>query len=138
MNKKIFRIFTVLLFLGFTTLLIGAPGQNGDAARQVTEALNKGNARDVAQHFGSTVDLKLPGNEGTYSRNQAELILRNFFSANSAGSFSLQHQGKPSRDGSVYVIGTYIAKNGTSFRTYFLLKKISDKMVLHLLQMEEQ
>lgn len=136
MNKNSIIIFITFLALSISPLYIGAFTQSEDLAKEINEAIRKGSARDVAKHFGSTVDLKLPGNEGTYSKNQAELILRNFFSRNTVVSFSIQHQG--SRDGSVYVIGNYKATNGKSYRTYFLLKKISDQMVLHLLQMEEQ
>ncbi len=137
MNKNSILIIITFLALTISPLFVGASVQSEDAAKEINEAIRTGNAREVARHFGSTVDLKLPGNEGTYSRNQAELILRDFFSRNAVASFSVHHQ-RPSRDGSVYVIGTYEAKNGNSYRTYFLLKKISDNMVLHLLQMEEQ
>ncbi|MFW5663751.1 MAG: DUF4783 domain-containing protein [bacterium] len=136
MNKNTI-IILAFLALSIYPCYSGVSVQSEDAVREINESIRTGNARETARHFGSTVDLKLPGNEGTYSRNQAELILRNFFSRNAVASFSVHHQ-RPSKDGSVYVIGTYEAKNGQSYRTYFLVKKISDNMVLHLLQMEEQ
>ena len=108
-----------------------------DVSNEVSLAIRSGNARDVAKHFGPNVDLKFPGNEGTFSRNQAELIVRNFFSRNAPASFSVQHQG-PSRDGSLYVIGNYRTKNGETYRVYFLIKTISGSTVLHLLQFEKQ
>jgi hypothetical protein len=136
MNIK-FIITLLLAILCGITIYGFDINQSPEATREVSQAIEKANAKDVAKHFGASVELKLPGNEGTYSRNQAELILRNFFSRNAPQSFALQHQG-PSRDGSVYAIGTYTSQNGKTFRTYFLLKRISDQMVLHLLQMEEQ
>jgi hypothetical protein len=137
MHIKFFSALLVYMVFNVSYFDFESTFQASEITKEINEAIGKANARDVAKHFGATIDLKLPGNEGTYSRNQAELILRNFFSRNAAESFNIQHQG-PSRDGSVYVIGTYTAKNGKSFRTYFLVKKISDQMVLHLLQMEEQ
>ncbi len=137
MNKLIISAFLFSLFIGLNNFSIEGSMQSNPVITELSEAFGKANARDVAKHFGASVDLKLPGNEGTYSRNQAELILRNFFTANNPQSFTIQHQG-PSRDGSIYAIGIYKAKNGKSFRAYFLLKKLSDQMVLHLLQMEEQ
>jgi hypothetical protein len=136
MKIKIISTFLLATLFGVTIFAFDIT-QNNAATREVSQAIEKANARDVARHFGATVELKLPGNEGTYSRNQAELILRNFFSRNAPESFAIQHQG-PSRDGSVYAIGTYTSQNGKSYRTYFLLKKLSDQMILHLLQMEEQ
>ena len=108
-----------------------------DVSNEVSSSIRSGNAREVAKHFGPNVDLKFPGNEGTFSRNQAELIVRNFFSRNAPASFSVQHQG-PSRDGSLYVIGNYRTKNGEAYRVYFLIKTISGNTVLHLLQFEKQ
>ncbi len=106
-----------------------------NVSREITTAIEEGNAKEVSKYFASNVDLKLPGSEGTYSRNQAELLLRNFFEANPPEKFTIGHQGA-SNDGSVYVIGHFKTQNNTTYRTYFLLKKISDKMILHQLQFE--
>jgi len=138
MNNKLIPL--LFAFMWFVSTSFFAPDnfmQTAEMTREIANAIGKGNARDVAKHFGNTVDLKIPGNEGTFSRNQAELILRNFFTRQVPESFNIEHQG-PSRDGSVYVIGVYTDKNGKTYRTYFLLKKISDQMVLNLLQMDEQ
>lgn len=137
MNPLAYKVLLITSLFLFHTASFGFNEVETETATQVARALNKGNARDVARHFGNTVDLKLPGNEGTYSRNQAELILRNFFNRNPAKSFSVQHQG-PSRDGSIYVIGLYTTTEGKTYRAYFLCKNFSDRMVLHLLQMDEQ
>lgn len=137
MNPLAYKVLLVISLFFFYPSSSGFASQENEIATQVAKALNKGSARDVARHFGNTVDLKLPGNEGTYSRNQAELILRNFFSRNPVQSFTVQHQG-PSRDGSIYVIGVFSTTDGKTFRAYFLCKNISERMVLHLLQMDEQ
>ena len=137
MKRTGFFIFILALFVftgetyGFT---LNPPAE---VSSEVSSAIRIGNSREVAKHFGSNVDLKFPGNEGTFSRNQAELIVRNFFSRNAPAAFSVQHQG-PSRDGSLYVIGNYRTKNGEAYRVYFLIKTISENTVLHLLQFEKQ
>jgi len=137
MKRTGYFIFILALFVfaadtyGFT---LKPPAE---VSREVSSAIRSGNAREVAKHFGPNVDIKFPGNEGTFSRNQAELIARNFFSRNAPASFTVQHQG-PSRDGSLYVIGNYITKNGEAYRVYFLIKTISGNTVLHLLQFEKQ
>lgn len=138
MIKKLTPLILAIFLItsGFRATYI-APAMQSSNAGQITAAIGKGNASDIAKHFGANVDLKLPGNDGTFSKNHAELVLKNFFTQNPPRSFSIQHQG-PSRDGSVYVIGSYSSTNNKTFRTYFLMKKIDDKMVLHLLQMDEQ
>jgi hypothetical protein len=136
MNKFGFSLLLVVMLAGAVPFSISFM-QTANISQEVSTGIRNGNARDVAKHFGANVDLKLPGNEGTFSRNQAELMLRNFFTRHAPESFTVSHQGS-SRDGSVYLIGVYGAKGGTNFRTYCLIKKISDQMVLHQLQFEAQ
>jgi len=136
MKKFGFSFLMVFMLTGIVPFSISFM-QSSNITQEVSAAIRSGNARDVAKHFGANVDLKLPGSEGTFSRNQAELILRNFFSRNAPQTFTVSHQGS-SRDGSVYVIGVYASANGGSYRTYFLVKRISDQMVLHQLQFEMQ
>jgi len=103
---------------------------------EIIQAVESGNARDLAKYFGNNVELTLPGNEGTFSKSQSEIIIREFFSRNSVADFQINHQGA-SRDGSTYMIGTYLTVSKKSFRTYFLLKKVGDSFVLHQVQFQE-
>jgi len=136
MKKSGFSIFIIFMLSGIMPFSLSIM-QGTTVTLEVTSAIRTGSAPEVARHFGSNVDLKMPDNEGTFSRNQAELILRNFFSRNTPESFTVSHQGA-SRDGSVYVIGVYTATNGLRYRTYFLLKNVSNQLVLHQLQFEAQ
>jgi hypothetical protein len=133
------RTFSHIIFTGFIFLLFStsAFAQTNDMARDIAQAIRQGNAREVAKYFGQNVDLTLPGSEGTFSKSQAEVILRNFFSRNTPSGLTIPHQGT-SRDGSIYVIGTLQTRGGQSYRTYFLLKKVSDNFQLHQIQFEPQ
>lgn len=106
-----------------------------DMARDINKAIGQGNARNMARHFGPNVELFIPQSEGTFSKSQSEVILRDFFSRNLPDTFAIQHQGS-SRDGSLYVIGTLRTKEGNHFRTYYLLKRVSQTYFLHQLRME--
>ncbi len=135
MKKIIFPVIILLMVSVFPLHLLIA---NYDSiTREVTQAIRNGSSRDLARHFGNNVDLAVPGNDGTYSKAHAELIMRNFFSDNRPDSFTINHQGS-SRDGSLYVIGTYETTGNKSYRTYFLIKKVSDKYFIHQLQFELQ
>jgi hypothetical protein len=133
------RTFSHIIFVGFILLLFSSSAfaQTNDMARDIAQAIRQGNAREVAKYFGQNVDLTLPGSEGTFSKSQAEVILRNFFSRNTPTGLTIPHQGT-SRDGSIYVIGTLQTRGGQSYRTYFLLKKVSDNFQLHQIQFEPQ
>ncbi len=134
---KVISNFAILILLITQPSILWAGDQDSETAQKVISAINQGKAREVARYFGSTVDLNLPGNEGTFSKNQAQHILRNFFSTNKPAEFKVNHQA-PSREGSVYVIGSYQSLNGKSFRIYFLVKSVSGNEVLHLIQIEEK
>jgi hypothetical protein len=128
----------ILLSLLIGLLSFSLVNPNGDSLiNDISSAIKKGNASEVAASFAANVELLLPGNEGTYSKTQAEVMLRNFFAGNPPESFTINHQGS-SRDGSRYAIGTYKAKDGGSYRTYYLIKKVSDNFKLHQLQFEKQ
>ena len=135
MIKRI--LYSIFLGTMFLLPVIPAFAQTDAMAREISQAIRQGNAREMSKYFGQNVDLTLPGSEGTFSKSQAEVILRNFFSKNSPVGLSVNHQGN-SRDGSVYVIGTLQTRSGQTFRTYFLLKKVSDSFRLHQVQFEPQ
>jgi hypothetical protein len=135
MIKRFFN--SVLLLVLFVMPVMQAFGQTNDMAREISQAIRQGSAREMSKYFGQNVDLTLPGSEGTFSKAQAEVILRNFFSKNTPTGLSVNHQGN-SRDGSIFVIGTLQTRGGQTFRTYFLLKKVSDSFKLHQVQFEPQ
>lgn len=126
------RIIWVVLMALFPMTIMQSPT---DMSRDINKALQDGNARVLSRHFGQTVELYIPGSEGTFSRAQSEIILRDFFSRNVPDTFNINHQGA-SRDGSLYVIGTLKTKEGAQYRTYYLIKKVSQTHLLHHLQMD--
>lgn len=131
----IFSLFTVVIFLIMPVMAVSQDALT--ISQEVTKTIRTGNASEMAKHFGPNVDLTLPGSEGTFSKSQSEVIIRNFFSNNPPTSFSENHQGA-SRDGSVYVIGTFKTRNGRTYRVYFYVKKVSETFFLHQVQFELQ
>jgi hypothetical protein len=130
MIKIIWAMLFALMPLGFMQ-------SADDVASEVGKALERGNSRGLARHFGPNVELYLPGTEGTFSRSQSEVILRDFFSRNQPGGFTISRQWA-SRDGSIYVIGNFKTKEGSNYRVYYLIKKVSQTFFLHQLHLEPQ
>lgn len=132
MQKKIpFIVFIasiVLLFFSFTN-----PDQN--VTEEIIIAIRSGNSRELSKHFNNNINLTVPGYEGVYSKAQSEIILKEFFSKFTPKSFNIIHQGV-SKDGSQYSIGNLETTNNTMFRSYFLLKKHSDRFFLQQLRFE--
>ena len=131
--KKIIFFFLII----FSVLEVNA--QSEEVSKMIFDNIGKafreGDASQLALNFASSFDIILPGNEGTFSKQQAEMILKDFFNKNKPKSFVINHQGT-SNDGSRYAIGTYKTVN-QSYRAYVLLKSIANKLLISQLQLEK-
>jgi Domain of unknown function (DUF4783) len=126
------RFFTFLAIAAFFSSFMPLQGIN-----EVVTALKSGNASQVAKYFDNTVDLSLPGKSSSvsYSKSQAELVLKDFFVSNGAKGFDVKHAGGNSGD--QYTIGTLVTRNGT-FRTTIFMKQRGDVQVLQALNIESR
>lgn len=100
----------------------------------VINAIRSGNASQVSKFFDNTIEITLPDKTNSYSRSQAELVLRDFFSNAVVKNFEVLHKGDNS--GSQFCIGTLQTRNG-EYRTTFYMKQKGEKMVLQELRFEK-
>lgn len=119
-------------------LIAIAPGKLNaqDINAKISQAIQSSNAAELAKYFNNSIDLTIPGSEGTYSKVQAEQIIKSFFSKYPPVTFTINHKGN-SKDGSMYAIGTYKSKS-QSFRTYYLTKPIEGQLLIHQLKFESR
>jgi hypothetical protein len=122
------KIFTGI-FLTLTLMLSAAP-----ISDDLVKALKTGNSEEISRHFGTSVDLSIPNNEGVYSKIQAKLILKTFFLKNKPSNFSIVHNGD-SKNNSFYSIGNLTTAKG-NFRTYILYKEVDKKITILELKIE--
>jgi len=101
--------------------------------RSLTEALKTGNSSMLSQHFNSSIEMAIPGQDDIYSKQQAELIAKDFFAKHVPKDFVLLHQG--GKEGSQYAIGRLITNNG-DFRITLLIKLREDTPFIHQLRFE--
>ena len=132
------RFSAILILIAITTTLSTSfiILNTSDIIADVEKAIQSGNATNVSKYFNTSIDLTVPGNDGTFSKTQAEMILKDFFTKNPIKSFSINHKGS-SNDGSQYGIGTY-ATTSISYRTYFLLKKVDQNFLIQKLEFDDQ
>jgi hypothetical protein len=97
--------------------------------------MKNGDAAMIAKHFDNTVEITMPDKSNSYSKNQAEIVLRDFFSTNTVKSFEVIHKGENA--GSQYCIGTLVTKNG-SFRTTVFMKQKGEKQLLQEIRFENR
>jgi len=93
----------------------------------VIGALRSGNSSELAKYFDDNVELTVPDKGDIYSKAQAQLIVKDFFSNNGVKGFSLEHKGDS--PGGHYCIGTLQTNTG-KFRTNVFMKTKDGKEVI--------
>lgn len=108
---------------------------SGDVPYSAVEsAFKSGNAKAISDLGKEKTLINVLGSEGVYSRPQATLVLKDFFSKNPGSSFNYIHKGKGSSEGS-FAIGKYVSR-GKEFRVTIHFKKINGKFRIESLAIE--
>lgn len=124
------KLFSILLML--TVSLSIVLGQNADET--IGSSIKLGNYKELSKYFDTKVDLTIASKEDSYSKAQAELIVKDFFAKEKVNNYQVIHRGK-SPDGAQYAIGTLTTVKA-SYRTYVLTKKVGDKLRIQQLRFE--
>ena len=132
--KNILKIITiclsVFLFTGSSIVAVEPPG----VVEDVTAAIKAGSSKDLAKYFGPTLEIILPGSEGTFSKAQAEMIMKDFFAKSVPVSFVVNQKGN-SAGGAQFIIGTYKNKS-EKLNVYILLKPVSNQLMIQQIHFE--
>ncbi|CAN5746194.1 hypothetical protein BH11BAC3_BH11BAC3_12520 [soil metagenome] len=125
--KQLFTLSVILTLFSSFIILAGID--------DVIAAMKSGNSGQVSKYFDSSVEISMPDKSNSYSKSQAELVLKDFFQNNPVKGFEIIHKGENA--GSQYCIGTLLTKNG-SFRTTIFMKQKGDAQVLQELRFENR
>lgn len=120
--KSLITSFLLSFFLLFSSF------QTKSNIDEVIGALRAGNAAELSRYFDDNVELTLPDKNDSYSRAQAQLIIKDFFSNNGVIKFDLKHKGD-APGGGHFCIGT-LNTNAGNFRTNVFMKIKKDKEVI--------
>jgi len=127
MNRKIYFILIISFF--YNTAF-------ADTFDDVAIAIKSANAKEVSKYFNSSVELTMIESEGVYSKQQAEVILKNFFLQNPPSAVVINHRGS-SAQGAKYAIATYECPKG-KFRAYIFMKDSGSGMLIQELRIEKE
>ncbi len=127
MNK--IRTYKWVFLLGLWALIIGNAQAQADIISDVKEALKIGASKEISRFLYQNIDLTINGKMDTYSKTQAEYVLKDFFKNNPPSSFVIVHQGA-SKGGSPYATGQYMSGSDT-FLVWVRIKKVSNKYLIH-------
>ena len=125
--KRIISLLAIgFLFCAFTSF---------SGMDEVITALKSGNTAQIARFFDNTVEITMPGKSSSFSKSQAELVLKDFFNNNPVKGFEVMHKGDNA--GSQFCIGNLDTKNG-SYRTTLFMKQKGDKQLLQEIRFESR
>ena len=101
---------------------------------EVISAIKNGNASQLSKYFDNTIEITLTDKSNTYSKSQAELVVKDFFDNNVVRGFEIVHKGENA--GVQFIIGTLDTKNG-EYRTTIYMKQKGDKQLLQEIRFEK-
>lgn len=109
---------------------------SADTFDDVLAAMKTSNAKAVSTYFNTNIELTVPGSEGVYSKQQAEIILRSFFNQFPPTNITIQHKGS-SGQSAQYVIAIYESAK-SKYRAYIFMKDSGSGFKIHELRLEKE
>ena len=120
-------------------LLIGSiqPLQaQADVINNVRDALKSGSSRELSKYLNNTVEIIINGEQNSYSRNQAEFVLKDFLTKYPPKDFRYVHQGS-SKEGVKYTIGEFVHERG-QFRVVMLIKQFNGRYLVDQIEFNRE
>jgi hypothetical protein len=125
MGRFLRLIFLFAAFFSLTSFEV--------TVEEILGAFRKGDALKISRHFDSFVEITLHDKSNAYSRTQAEVVLKDFFTTNSVRSFTIIH--RVNSNNGEYCVGTLNTQLG-EYRTTILFKNKGDRKLIQELRFE--
>jgi hypothetical protein len=100
------------------------------------KSLGNGNIKKLSTIFYKSVDITFSNIAKTYSKAQAEMIIKKFFSKHDPKSFKIKQKGKSSSNSTLYAIGKLVTSIGT-YQVYMFFVPSKDTYLLRELRFEK-
>lgn len=125
-----------MLVLAFSSFLTLRANAQKDVIGQVRETIKAGSAKELAKYLNQNVDVMIDEQMQTYSKAQAEFVLRDFFRAHPPSEFNIIHHGS-SKGGQPFAIGLY--KSGTeTYRVFMKIKNDNGQQLVHEIRFSKE
>ncbi len=119
-------VLWMFLFLGLSI---------ADLPEPIATAIKNGNAAELTRYFNTNVDLSIFDKQDIYSKTQAEMLLKDFFSKNVPSNFRVIHQG--GKDDAQYYVGRLTTSTG-NYRISILIKGQGKAALIHQFRIEKE
>ncbi len=98
----------------------------------VISAIDNNSSSDLAKHFESSISLNVNGQQGSYSKNQAEIVIRDFFKRNPSQGFTIVYRSETNPSLSSF-IGDYLSGEGT-FKVFIKVSQQDSDLKIYSLE----
>jgi len=123
------RLLSTILLAVFATFFSFAGPQE-----DILAAMKSGDASKLSEYFDNNVDLKILEKENIFSKSQAKVIMKEFFTNNHVTNMVVNHEGGP--ENARFAICNLTTTNG-AFRVYYLLKNKDGKLLIQKFRIEK-
>ena len=131
MKKFVFAIVFALAPL-FSTF---AQDKTQDVFTPISKYIQGGNYEELSAWFADNLELDILGAVNNCSRNQAKLIMKNFFASYTPKKFTLIH--KSGKAPMKYAVGK-LSAGGENFRVILYVKSTEDENSIEQIKVEKE
>ena len=128
MNRFLLLLFLFILSASFLSA-------QDKIYSDIERAFQRGDEKAILNHAADRVLLDIDKKESVYSKAQAAMILRDFFTKNRTSSFKLIFKGN-AKGSSAYAVGV-LESGAKKFRVTITLKETSGVFKIEQLSIEE-
>jgi len=129
------KSFFALVFV-FSCLYSHKSQAQKDVIAEVRETIKAGSAKELSKFLNQNVDVMIDEQLQTYSKAQAEFVLRDFFKEHPAAEFNIIHHGS-SKGGQPFAIGLY--KSGSeTYRVFMKIKNENGQQLVHEIRFSKE
>lgn len=118
--------FVLIIILTLASQLLWA---QAEIFAPVRDAIKAGSAKEVVKSFNQSLDINLEGEIKTYSKAQAEFVLRDFFKKHPPTDFTIVHTGS-SKGGLQYAIGN-LKSSAETYNVLIRVKQAGSDYLVH-------
>lgn len=122
------NIYFLSIVFAFTSLKTVVSFAQADVINQVKETIKAGSAKELSRYLNQTVDVTIEGDVQSYSKAQAEFVLRDFFKQHPPAEVNVIHQGS-SRGGQPFAILQY-KSSGDTYRLFMKIKSLGNSQLI--------
>lgn len=109
--------------------------QQKDVFNSLSGYFKEANSKEIAGYFASVIELNILSEEGEYSKAQAELIVRDFFSKHATGTVKIIHRLSSSSN---YKFGVLSIQNkDDKFRVSISMANSGNKFLIKSIKIEK-